>query len=256
VAKPTSGPVPASTPPDPAVDPLRAAFADLEKSIDARLGVVVVGVGAGKTTVTLGDWDSGPAWSTIKVPLAIAALRHDNSSEPTDAMIAAITQSDNDAAEKVWESLGDPVTAAGMVQDVLRQYGDPTTVQSQRVRPPFSAFGQTDWSLTHQATFLANAVCDGTNEPILTLMGQVEPAQQWGLGILSDTRIKGGWGPYPEGNYLVRQMGVISGATGKIVVAMAAQPASGSFADGTYDLNKTAKWLNEHIDALPSGNCG
>ena len=49
-------------------------------------------------------------------------------------MTAAITESDNAAAELIWASLGDPVTAAGKVEAVLRQTGDLTTVQSQKVR--------------------------------------------------------------------------------------------------------------------------
>jgi hypothetical protein len=49
-------------------------------------------------------------------------------------MTLAITESDNAAAESIWGRLGDPVTAAHKVEDVLRQTGDPTIVQSQRVR--------------------------------------------------------------------------------------------------------------------------
>ncbi|MGO9156626.1 hypothetical protein [Mycobacterium sp.] len=56
-------------------------------------------------------------------------------------MTAAITESDNAAAESIWASLGDPVIAARKVEAVLRQTGDFTTVQSQKVLPEFSAFG-------------------------------------------------------------------------------------------------------------------
>ena len=44
----------------------------------------------------------------IKVPLVIAALREEAPPEVTDAMTAAITESDNAAAESIWASLGDP----------------------------------------------------------------------------------------------------------------------------------------------------
>jgi len=40
------------------------------------------------------------------------------------------------------------------------------------------------------------------------------------------------------------------------VVAVAVEPASGSFADGTADLTKMGNWLNEHIAMLPAGQCG
>jgi hypothetical protein len=171
-------------------------------------------------------------------------------------MRAAIVNSDNDAAERLWESLGDPATAAGKVGDVLRGYGDPTVVESRRTYPPFSAFGQTDWSLRHAATFVAGAVCDPQNGPIFALMRQIAPDQQWGLGSLpEDTQYKGGWGPSRSGSYLVRQIGVLRTEAGFVAVAMAAEPRSGSFSDGTNDLNKIAAWLNKHTDALPFSQC-
>jgi hypothetical protein len=87
-------------------------------------------------------------------------------------------------------------------------------------------------------------------------MEQVEPDQRWGIGTVAGTQFKGGWGPSPSGSYLVRQMGVLSGPTGKVAVAMAAQPASGSFADGTQDLTQMADWLTAHLTSLPAGHCG
>ena len=59
----------------------------------------------------------------------IAALGEQNPPAVTDSMAAAITKSDNAAAESVWEQLGDPVTAEHEVEAVLRKYGDPTTVE-------------------------------------------------------------------------------------------------------------------------------
>ena len=170
-------------------------------------------------------------------------------------MRSAIVNSDNAAAESLWASLGDPATAARKVEDVLREYGDPTVVESQRLRPEFSAFGQTDWSLLNQATFVAGAVCDGRNGPIFDLMGQITSDQRWGIGNLPGSQFKGGWGPSTSGSYLVRQIGVLPTRTGRVAVAMAAQPASGSFTDGTQDLNQIAGWLKDHMEALPSGQC-
>jgi hypothetical protein len=135
------------------------------------MGVAISAVGNGQAPITLGDWQSGPGWSAIKVPLAIAALREEDSPTITDTMTAAITESDNAAAESIWQSLGDPVTAAHKVEAVLRETGDPTIVQSQKVRPEFTAFGPTDWSLTDQARFTSTAVCDSRNAPIFALMG-------------------------------------------------------------------------------------
>ena len=235
---------------------LAADFARLETKLHAVAGIAVSAVGNGQAPIMLGDWEHGPAWSTIKVPLIIAALRQENPPKVTDAMTAAITESDNAAAESIWASLGDPVTAARKVEAVLRQTGDSTTVQSQKVRPEFTAFGQTDWSLTDQARFTSVAVCDSANAPVFALMGRVQPDQRWGIGTVPGAQFKGGWGPSPTGSYLVRQLGVLPAPNGRIAVALAAQPASGKFDDGTAALDEMASWLTAHLGALPAGQCG
>ena len=235
---------------------LAADFARLETKLHAVAGIAVSAVGNGQAPIMLGDWEHGPAWSTIKVPLIIAALRQENPPTVTDAMTAAITESDNAAAESIWASLGDPVTAARKVEAVLRQTGDSTTVQSQKVRPEFTAFGQTDWSLTDQARFTSVAVCDSANAPVFALMGRVQPDQRWGIGTVPGAQFKGGWGPSPTGSYLVRQLGVLPAPNGRIAVALAAQPASGKFDDGTATLDEMASWLTAHLGALPAGQCG
>jgi hypothetical protein len=241
-------------PPVPAA--LAADFARLETQLHAVVGIAISAVGDGQTPITLGQAQSGPAWSTIKVPLVIAALREEQPPILTAAKTAAITESDNAAAESIWASLGDPVTAARKVDAVLRQTGDPTTVQSQKVRPEFSAFGQTEWPLTGQVRFISVAVCDTANAPVFALMGRVQSGQGWGIGTLPGSRFKGGWGPSPTGSYLVRQMGVLAGPTGMIAVALAAQPASGKFDDGIAALTEMATWLMAHLSALPAGHCG
>jgi hypothetical protein len=234
---------------------LATEFTQLENNLHAKTGVVVSAVGNGQTPTTLGDWQQGPAWSTIKVPLVIAAYRQQQPPKITDAMKAAITESDNAAAESLWEQLGDPTTAARRVQQILQETGDKTTVESRKVRPEYTAFGQTIWSLVDQVRFTAGAFCNRENDPIFNLMSQVEPDQRWGIGGIPDTEFKGGWGPLPSGKYLVRQIGVLTTPAGKIAVAIAAEPASGSFDDGIQDLKDVAKWLTDHLGALPAGQC-
>jgi hypothetical protein len=235
---------------------LSADFAQLENSLHAKMGVAVSAVGDGQAPMMVGDWVEGPAWSTIKVPLVIAAYRQQQPRRVTEVMQAAITNSDNAAAESVWASLGDPISAAKQVEAILQETGDPTTVQSRKLRPEFSAFGQTIWPLPDQVRFAASAFCNSEDNPIFSLMSQVEPDQRWGIGNVPDTPFKGGWGPSPSGKYLVRQFGVLTTAVGKLAVAVAAEPASGSFDDGTHDLGEVAKWLMDHVAALPAGQCG
>jgi hypothetical protein len=248
---------PATTPPIPAG--LAADFAKLEAGIHAQIGVVLSPVGAGPDSqVPLGHWTHGPAWSTSKVPLVIAAMRQQHTDQPTEPMIAAITESNNQAAESIWEGLdANPVAAAGKVDAVLGEYGDhATTVESDKSkRPEYTAFGQTDWSLTNQALFLSAAACDPRDRPVLDLMGKVESDQQWGLGVIPNSKIKGGWGPSPSNRYLVRQIGIVPTPKGLTVVALAAEPESGTFPDGTENLTDIAKWLQAHLDDLPAAQC-
>jgi hypothetical protein len=235
---------------------LEADFAQLQAQLHAPVGIAVTAIGSNQPPMKLGDLQSGPAWSTIKVPLAIAALRQENPpTTVTSAMSAAITESDNTAAESIWAGLGDPVTAAHEVEAVLQETGDPTTVEYRKVRPEFTAFGQTDWSLDDQVKFLSSAVCDPRNDPIFALMGEVVPDQRWGIGTIPDSRFKGGWGPSPTGNYLVRQIGTLNAPTGTVAVAIAVAPSSGSFDDGTSDLTEVANWLRDHLAAFPAGHC-
>lgn len=258
-----SPPRPAVMPPAPVpltpapveTDRFAEEFAAAAADLDARVGIEVRPVGAGAPPVTAGDWTTGTAWSTIKVPLALAGLRATDPPAVTEDMRAAITQSDNAAAEAIWASLGDPATAAGKVEAILAEAGAPVTVQSQRVRPEFTAFGQTEWSLADQATFLSSAACNPANQPVIDLMGQIAPDQRWGLGEIPGAKFKGGWGPSLEGDYLVRQFGVVPVGDGLAVVAVAVEPNSGAFDDGTQALTRIATWLQAHTDLLPVGNC-
>ena len=144
------------------------------------MGIAVSAVGHGQAPMEWGDWQVGPAWSTIKVPLVIAAYRQANSPQVNGVMKAAITESDNAAAEPLWARLGDPTAAGQRGQQILEENGDPTVVETRRLRPGFTAFRQTTWSLTNQNRFVAGAFCDSANDPIFLLMGQVESNQTWG----------------------------------------------------------------------------
>jgi hypothetical protein len=238
---------------------LAADFAQLQMGLHASVGLVVRAAGLGsKSQVVLGssDFADKPAWSTIKVPLVMASMRQLGIDRTTPPMVAAITESDNAAAESIWESLGDPPTAAAEVGKVLHDTGDPTIVESRKLRPDYSASGQTGWSLTNQAMFLSVAACDPRNEPVLDLMREVTADQRWGLGALPDVRIKGGWGPAPSGKYLVRQIAIVPvGQRGSAVVAMAAEPESGSFADGTRALTGIGDWIRTRLGAVPAAQC-
>jgi hypothetical protein len=200
-------------------------------------------------------------WSTVKVPLAVAVVANAQGQPGAGAMSLmrrAITASDNAAAEQLWSSLGVPPTAASRVQSVLRSAGDTQTrVQSQRVRPGFTAFGQTTWSLSNQARFAAALPCLKYGHSVLSLMGQVESGQRWGIGAVGvPAQFKGGWGPGPGGGYLVRQMGIVTLPDGsRIALSIASQPADGRFETGTANLTSLARWAVAHVRPTGKGAC-
>lgn len=204
------------------------------------------------SVVTAGDLETTVAWSTSKVPVAVAALRavEDGTSLSDAATVqgnvtSAITASDNGAAQALWDSLGDPATAGAKVEDVLREGGDAsTTVQTQVVRDGFTSFGQTLWSTADQVRFAGGLSCLAGAQPVLTAMGQISAGQDYGLGRIPEARYKGGWGPDSSGGYQVRQFGLVPGADGTLVpVAVAVTSPDGSYESGSAALSEIIEQL-------------
>ncbi|MEV4235190.1 MULTISPECIES: hypothetical protein [unclassified Nocardia] len=233
---------------------LAAGFQELQLSVHGKLGMAIMPVG-GEKMVTFGDWTTGPAWSTMKVPLVIASQRKSSASSSYAAK-AAITQSDNAAADTLWQSLGTGQEAAKAVEAVLREGGDTkTTVPATKTRSDASAFGQADWALTEQVRFASRLPCLSQSSDVIDLMEQITSSQRWGLGELEGAEFKGGWGPDTSGSYLVRQFGLIQGPAGQIAVAIAIQPDSGSFSEGTNILDRLATVISQHLDEFSGGSC-
>ena len=215
----------------------------------------------GQPAKSFGDLSGGVGWSTMKIPVAIAAVTQAGG-HPSQATLGqmrlAITDSDNSAAMAVWSGLGSATTAAAQTQAVLRQGGDTTTVvPSQVLRPGYTPFGQANWSLTDQATFAASLPCMANTSQVLDLMGQITSGQRWGIGTLANTvAFKGGWGPGADGAYLVRQLAVVLLGDGtRIGLALAARPADGSFDTGISDLNAVAGWIAANIRSGGTNRC-
>lgn len=226
--------------------PVDTSFHELSESLPATIGIAVAAVGA--KPVSLGAWSSGVAWSTIKVPLAIAALRA--GSDNTELVFKTITQSDNPAAEELWSQLGDPAEAAQRVQAVIREAGDPATVvESRRFRSEYTPFGQTQWSLADQAQFAAGLPQIPDAAPIVDLMHDLSTDHRWGLAA-KGFAAKGGWGPGRAGDYLVRQFAIVPTGSGTVGVALAADTYEGGYAAGVDVLNTLADWLVDHLPEL------
>lgn len=229
------------------------AFDRIAAGLPTGSGLAMAPVGRPDLVRTAGNLATDVAWSTVKVPLAIAALRV----SPDLAGVAeqAITISDNAAAETLWSALGGEPGAAAAVETVMAQAGDGTTrVPTSRLRPGFSTFGQSLWALGDQARFAAGLACMPDADPVLGMMTRIDPSQQWGLGRVPGAAFKGGWGPTMDGTgYLVRQFGVIATNNGLVGVAIATYaPDMGS---GAAQLSGIGDRIAAEVGSIGGGEC-
>ncbi|MBR2629204.1 MAG: hypothetical protein IKD24_05920, partial [Alistipes sp.] len=171
-----------------------------------------------------GSWTGGRAWSTIKVPLAIAAAQKNASTgqvtEPygtscnpglSSAINLAITKSDNCAAWWLWQALGgDNSSAAQTVTDVIKSGGDSsTTVASTKGSKTGLTSGTTSWSLVGQAIFAANIASIKNSGEVMTQMKTHNAGDgSSGLNKYTSAMTKGGWGS-TDGDGATRQLGVV-----------------------------------------------
>ncbi len=232
---------------DPPVAPaLAASFDKLAATFPAAIGIAVARPDVAEV-FSMGRWSSGVAWSTIKVPLAIAALRDDPDRAP-DLVVKAITESDNQASEQLWSQLGEPAQAAQRVQAIVNESGDTdTVVESRRLRRGYTAFGQTRWTLRRQARFAAQLPNIPDAATVIAFMHNLIPSQRWGLAA-KGVAAKGGWGPGVRGDYLVRQFGIVPTDSGPIGVALAAQAPA--FEAGVDALEAMTDWLVGQLPAM------
>lgn len=246
----TAAPVKAGAGVDPQA--FAAGFAAVQGRLSGPGGVALVSPGG--ALLIAGDATSGVAWSTAKVPVAIAALRAGSTGATTASVNAAIRDSDNAAAERLWTGLGGGARAAAAVEAVLRDGGDAATrVPSTQLRPPYTVFGQTTWTLPRAAGFAARLPCVAGSAPVLADMRHVSGSQQWGFWRVPGAAVKGGWGPGPGGGYLVRQLAVVPTANGQVGVAALVQASS--FEAGQRDLDAIAAWAAPFA-AKMGGSCG
>ncbi len=254
-AESTGGPAPASgQPSDPAGGPGQACQATVTVPADLEQRVATVEAQTGtQISLSLVDPNRGPitagslsptvAWSTSKVPLALTVVQDQGPQAQPGAVRSALRESDNEAADQLWRSLGPAPTAATRVTAVLRQAGDATTVvPATAARPPYSIFGQTIWSTAEQARFMQHLPCLPGAELVIGHLQQVSSEQRWGIAGRPGATYKGGWGPARQSGFEARQLGWYQGRDGsRTVVAMAVR--AGTFPEATRVLNLLAGQL-------------
>jgi hypothetical protein len=239
----------------------RADFNRLAASLSGQHGLAASTLGFDRRVERIATIRTGVAWSTSKVPVAMAVIAAGGAQAQRQNLTRALTASDNAAALRLWSALGGGQVAARAAEAQVRQAGDRRTrVESRALRGAgFTPFGQTMWALTDQVRFMAGLSCVDAGADVLGLMNRIEAGQRWGLGAAGvDAQFKGGWGPgsYPgvNGGYFDRQIGVIVIKGKPIAVAIATRPGDGSHATGRHNLTTIARWLVAHgnTQAVPA----
>lgn len=186
-----------------------AELLDIVREIRAdHGGRVGIAVYTADGVVSAGEPGRSPAWSTIKVPVAIAADKQDL---VVDGVIEqAISASDNDAAYQL-RVLADEVHMPG-----VPELADP--------------MGRTEWSVAQQAEFATSLPCIDTSGTTYDAMADIVEWQDYGLGDLPGARFKGGWGPDTDTVYTLRQFGTVPTDDGLLGVALIVHPD-----DNTHD---------------------
>ncbi|WP_454044981.1 hypothetical protein [Corynebacterium sp. Marseille-Q2516] len=227
--------VPAPTVPAP--HPSAAPVSSLDEVVAGLPGTAGVAVFSPGQELAAGFQDPAPGWSTMKVPVAIAALRG----------LAPARHRDNRAAA-LWSALGTP-EQAGRATTRASAPGNQRQPAPSAPRFPPSARRSGRWHSRRVLPVLPQL--DGSG-PVTAAMGAIVPEQSWGLGRLPEARFKGGWGPDESGAYLVRQLGYIDrGAQcAPVGIAVLAKAEDGTFESATAMLSTMA----ERLDQLRAGS--
>lgn len=281
-----------SATPSPTPEPVTAAeleteFAALRERTQDELVIAWAPIGRPEEAQQLGVTDTYDAWSTIKVPIALAAVQQRDgevgASLDSDIRLA-LRRSDNDAASRLWRGLGQFGDPASIVDDLLTDAGDTTTDVGHDLDGDRVSFGLTDWAPIDAARFAASLPCLDHSDEILDDMSQVASEQSWGLGALTGAdeaegessasatgavtdpggqtspsadrvAFKGGWGVSSDG-YLMRQIGVIPTPDGSGVgVALLTQPSGDDHDAGGRALSEAARWLQGSLTAADAARC-
>jgi hypothetical protein len=230
-----------------------SSFSKLKLSGPAAVSVT----GRGRTDATIsvgGGVPSYDAWSTIKIPLAMAALRRSTSATTKGRVERALRNSDNTAAAQLWAQLGGGRTAARRVDAVLRDYGDTATRTQSRATPGRSAYGRTRWYTKAQSRFMSRIACNREGGFIRHQLARTT-AGPWGLMTFKRPLNKNGYGPV-SGRYLVRQTALVLGSDGRRW-GVSIEVLAPSLAAGKRDLTRITSWLRSTVSVrdVPARRC-
>jgi len=214
------------------------------KKYHAQVGVAI---SAGDDTIAAGDKGEGPVWSTIKVPIAIAALKDGADKSLVDL---AIKESDNDAAYSLWSQVQwYEGSADKAVRDLLDDHGSHADIHD-------TAFGYSKWPLKDQAVFGAQLPCIEEADYVHKVLKDIVSWQKVGLSKEKQTRAKSGWGLDDEENeYTYRQFGVHEVAGKRVGIALSVVTDGENYAEAEPAVDYLAHQLVDIVEAgVDEGN--
>lgn len=210
--------------------------AEIEEQLDVQVGVAVFD---GTQDITAGSVGVMPAWSTIKVPIALVAQKHCSYGEKALEKLteAAIEWSDNDATDQLWGCLGSAADASRLVSEEIAKSG--VTVKPQ------PAWGTTAWTLPGQARYGYQLAAVPEDNPVIVDMHKIVDEHRYGLGQLDNVPFKGGWSDADDGSWHTRQFGFTTIGETTYGIAIAARSLDGSEEDCQEALTHVADYLKE-----------
>ena len=206
-------------------------MAAIEEETGTEVGVALFD---GSEMTQSGSLYALPAWSTIKIPIARAAVEHcDYGADYVEELTqASIEWSDNDSARALWDCMGSDEQAGEMVREEIAKSGSQVKVEG--------AFGTTSWSFPGQARYAYYLSQQDEDDPVIMEMHHIAEDQSYGLGTLETVPFKGGWSDdETDGSWHTRQFGWLDGYG----VAIGARSEDGSYDDTMDALDKVAKLL-------------
>ena len=233
---------------------VREAAEVLEDVLDAveaeHGGVAGISVATEHGIINVGSDGRSRAWSTIKVPIAIAAMQQ---KVGTESMVrAAISESSNEDAAALWAALGGGAEAAASVDSLLWRYNGVAhtrpTVDEYPDEP--TPIGWIPWTLNGQAGFASRLACIPEVDVVWDAMGEIVPWQQSGLGRISGMHFKGGWSQEEDGlySYTYRQFGALPSDDGVLGVAIIAHPEDGRRGTAERMLDDLADGISRSVE--------
>ena len=216
---------------------LDRAVEAVSKDYDAKVGVAIA---AGNQKISAGDKGEGPAWSTIKVPIAITALQ--DGADPS-LVDLAIKESDNDAAYALWSQVQwEEGEASEAVEKLLREHGSKASIEE-------GSFGYATWPLQEQANFGAQLPCIKEAEYVHEVLNDIVEWQNVGLSKHTSTRAKSGWGlDENSDDYTFRQFGVHEKDGKRVGVALSVIVEGEDYENGSAAIDDLADDVLKAID--------